>query len=56
MPQRYRTPTAAVGCLTRQACPTHARAPAASRWMVLASLKHDLPALMQGLRARCEAP
>jgi len=25
------------------------------RWMVLASLKHDLPALMQGLRARCEA-
>jgi len=26
------------------------------RWMVLASLKHDLPALMQGLRARCEAP
>ena len=26
------------------------------RWMVLASLKHDLPALMQGLRARCETP
>ena len=26
------------------------------RWLVLASLKHDLPALMQGLRARCEAP
>jgi len=26
------------------------------RWMVLASMKHDLPALMQGLRARCEAP
>jgi uncharacterized protein YndB with AHSA1/START domain len=26
------------------------------RWMVLASLKHDLPALMQGLRTRCEAP
>jgi hypothetical protein len=26
------------------------------RWMVIASLKHDLPALMQGLRARCEAP
>ena len=26
------------------------------RWMVLASMKHDLPALMQGLRVRCEAP
>jgi hypothetical protein len=26
------------------------------RWMVLASLKHDLPELMRGLRARCEAP
>jgi uncharacterized protein YndB with AHSA1/START domain len=26
------------------------------RWIVLASLKRDLPALMQGLRARCEAP
>jgi len=26
------------------------------RWMVLTSLKRDLPALMQGLRARCEAP
>jgi uncharacterized protein YndB with AHSA1/START domain len=26
------------------------------RWMVLASLKHDLPALMRGLRASCEAP
>ena len=24
------------------------------RWMVLASLKRDLPELMQGLRARCE--
>jgi uncharacterized protein YndB with AHSA1/START domain len=26
------------------------------RWMILASLKRDLPALMQGLRARCEVP
>ena len=26
------------------------------RWIVLASLKRDLPALLQGLRARCEAP
>jgi ribosome-associated toxin RatA of RatAB toxin-antitoxin module len=25
------------------------------RWMVLASLKRDLPELMQGLRARCES-
>jgi uncharacterized membrane protein len=26
------------------------------RWLVLASLKRDLPALLQGLRTRCEAP
>jgi uncharacterized protein YndB with AHSA1/START domain len=26
------------------------------RWLVLASLKRDLPELLQGLRARCEAP
>ncbi|HEY5102073.1 MAG TPA: SRPBCC family protein [Steroidobacteraceae bacterium] len=26
------------------------------RWVVLASLKHDLPALMRGLRQRSEAP
>jgi uncharacterized protein YndB with AHSA1/START domain len=26
------------------------------RWMILASLKRDLPALMQGLRALCETP
>jgi ribosome-associated toxin RatA of RatAB toxin-antitoxin module len=26
------------------------------RWMVLASLKRDLPQLMQGLRTRCESP
>jgi uncharacterized protein YndB with AHSA1/START domain len=26
------------------------------RWMILASLKRDLPALMQGLRALCEPP
>jgi uncharacterized protein YndB with AHSA1/START domain len=26
------------------------------RWMILASLKADLPALMLGLRTRCEAP
>jgi hypothetical protein len=26
------------------------------RWLVLASLKRDLPELLRGLRARCEAP
>jgi ribosome-associated toxin RatA of RatAB toxin-antitoxin module len=26
------------------------------RWILLASLKHDLPALMRGLRERCESP
>jgi hypothetical protein len=26
------------------------------RWIALASLERDLPALMEGLRARCEAP
>jgi uncharacterized protein YndB with AHSA1/START domain len=26
------------------------------RWLALASLKRDLPELLQGLRARCEAP
>jgi len=26
------------------------------RWIALASLKRDLPALLQGLRARCETP
>jgi uncharacterized protein YndB with AHSA1/START domain len=26
------------------------------RWIALASLKRDLPALLRGLRARCEAP
>jgi hypothetical protein len=26
------------------------------RWLALASLKRDLPELLQGLRARCETP